>query len=245
MNGMLASVANLAEARLVDSFNVDIIDLKQPALGALGSLAPQEVADIVSQLNTDRKISATIGDLPMQPDLLYAAVKAMSATGVDFVKIGFFPNGNWPACIAGLAELAKQGRHLIAVLFADTRPELSIIHALGQAGFRGVMLDTQDKTLGSLTQLFSLQECQDFVVQAKSVGLLSGLAGSLNIKDVPKLLPLQADYLGFRGALCHLHQRTAELDPKQIADIGQLLHGHQQPLMHEYMPRLVFENSQA
>ena len=33
-------------------------------------------------------------------------------------------------------------------------------------------------------------------------GLLTGLAGSLEAADVPRLLLLAPDYLGFRGALC-------------------------------------------
>ncbi|MGZ8193906.1 MAG: (5-formylfuran-3-yl)methyl phosphate synthase, partial [Methylobacter sp.] len=38
MTGMLASVNSVAEALLVLGANVDIIDLKQPAFGALGAL---------------------------------------------------------------------------------------------------------------------------------------------------------------------------------------------------------------
>ena len=38
MTGMLASVNSVAESLLVLSAGVDIIDLKQPALGALGAL---------------------------------------------------------------------------------------------------------------------------------------------------------------------------------------------------------------
>jgi uncharacterized protein (UPF0264 family) len=85
------------------------------------------------------------------------------------------------------------------------------------------MLDTMDKSRGSLTQLMSLTDCKSFVDTAKAAGLLTGLAGSLAQQDIPKLLPLQADYLGFRGALCRRSQRTAELDKEQVAAIRQLL----------------------
>ncbi len=223
MSGMLASVSNLAEARLVEVFAVDIIDLKQPAQGALGALPLNSVVDIVAALKPETVISATVGDLPMLPQILTQAVQAMTTTGVDFVKIGFFPGGDWQACISGLANLTASGHALIAVLFADTQPDLAIIAALQQAGFRGVMLDTMDKSRGSLTQLMSLTDCKSFVDTAKAAGLLTGLAGSLAKQDIPKLLPLQADYLGFRGALCRRSQRTAELDKEQVAAIRQLL----------------------
>lgn len=223
MSGMLASVSNLAEARLIAANDVDIIDLKQPAQGALGALPLSSVTDIIAALKPETIISATVGDLPMQPQILNSAVQAMATTGVDFVKIGFFPDGDWQACISALADLTASGHALIAVLFADTQPDLTIISSLQQAGFRGAMLDTMNKSLGSLTQLMPLTACETFVGTAKAAGLLTGLAGSLTQQDIPKLLPLQADYLGFRGALCRRNQRTAELDMAQVAAIRQLL----------------------
>lgn len=223
MSGMLASVSSLEEARLIEPYQVNIIDLKQPAQGALGALEVKTVAEIVATLHPETIISATVGDLPMQAEQLHEAVKVMAATGVDYIKIGFFPDGDWQDCISGLAELTQQGHALIAVLFADTRPDLSIINELHQAGFRGVMLDTMDKKLGSLTHLMSLNDIRTFVDTAKASRLLTGLAGSLTQNDIPKLLPLQADYLGFRGALCRQNQRTAELDTQQVAKIRQLI----------------------
>lgn len=222
MSGMLASVNSLDEALLIQTFDVDIIDLKQPARGALGALPVSEVTEIVSRLSGRGVVSATVGDLPMQADLLAAAVQNMAGTGVDYVKIGFFPGGDWRACIDGLAPIA-QGHRLIAVLFADTGPDLAVIKALRSAGFAGVMLDTMDKTLGSLTQLMPKSELAGFVNSAKERGLLTGLAGSLTQADIPALLPLQADYLGFRGGLCRQYCRTAQLDVQRIAQIKQLL----------------------
>lgn len=221
MSAMLASVNSLQEALFMQSFQVDVIDLKQPAKGALGALAVADVAEIVNSLDSGRLISATVGDLPMQPDVLVTAVQAMAATGVNYVKIGFFPADNWLDCIHQLGILAKQGYALIAVLFADSQPDLAVIQALQQAGFAGVMLDTMHKNLGSLTQHMSPAELQAFVNTAKAAGLISGLAGSLTKEDISVLLPLRADYLGFRGALCKQSQRTAGLDSQQIADIRQ------------------------
>lgn len=222
MSKMLASVNSLAEARLVSQFKVDIVDLKQPEQGALGALAVATVAEIVDGLKQQATISATVGDLPMQPELVCEAVQNMAATGVDFVKIGFFPGGDWQGTIAGLSATARQGHALIAVLFADTDPDFAVVESLAAAGFRGVMLDTMDKQRGSLTGLMALEQLRDFVSTAKNHGLLCGLAGSLKAGDIPELLPLNADYLGFRGALCRQSCRTAELDESQIVEIKEL-----------------------
>lgn len=218
MTGMLASVSNLDEALLVEDLGVDVIDLKQPARGALGALDLGSVAAIVAALRPETVVSATVGDLPMQPDSVFDAVVAMAATGVDYVKIGLFPGGDWRGCIDRLSALTGK-RRLIAVLFADTRPDLSVVAGLADAGFRGVMLDTMNKGAGALPQWLTCDELREFVRLARSRSLLTGLAGSLRLEDIATLLPLEADYLGFRGALCQRHHRVAGLDADRVAAI--------------------------
>ena len=219
MSRLLASVNSLEEALIVLQADVDIIDLKQPALGALGALSTQQVQKIVASLENAKPVSATVGDLPMQAEVIVNAVKAMAGTGVDYIKIGFFPDQNWSEVITKLATLTQGQLKLIAVLFADQRPDLNYIEQFSEAGFAGIMLDTINKSGGSLTQVMPLATLQDFVQTARQYQLLCGLAGSLRIADIQTLLPLQADYLGFRGALCEQHQRTAQLDPAAILKI--------------------------
>jgi len=219
MTGMLASVNSLEEARLILNTTVDIIDLKQPEQGALGALSIEEVTTIVNEINQQKPVSATVGDLPMQAGIVFDAVKAMVETGVDYTKIGFFPGGDWQGTISRLSEISQQGHKLIAVLFADTNPDIKTIVALKQAGFYGVMLDTMDKKNGSLSQVMDSSNIKQFVNQAKSAKLLCGLAGSLKQQDIAELINLNADYLGFRGALCQKHIRTSELDINSINSI--------------------------
>jgi uncharacterized protein (UPF0264 family) len=223
MTGMLASVNSVAEALLVLSAGVDIIDLKQPALGALGALDIAAVKRIVVEIDGRCLVSATIGDLPMQPDLVFNAVKTMAETGVDYIKIGFFPGDNWQGTVKKLSTLSQQNPALIAVLFADTQPDFSIMSLLKDAGFKGVMLDTMDKQKGSLTQLMTKMEIAQFVKLAKSRQLLCGLAGSLRLEDIPGLMPYQADYLGFRGALCQEHNRVGALNMQAVMQIKQAI----------------------
>jgi uncharacterized protein (UPF0264 family) len=201
---------------------VDIIDLKQPAQGALGALDTDLVSQIVLEIAGRCPVSATVGDLPMQPEIVFNAVKAMADTGVDYVKIGFFPDGDSLAVVEKLAELTPKIA-LIAVLFADATPDFAIIVALKQAGFAGVMLDTMDKQKGSLTQVMTQTEIAQFVELARRHSLLCGLAGSLKLGEIAALMPYQVDYLGFRGALCEQHQRTGQLNPQSIAHIKQAI----------------------
>jgi len=226
MTGMLASVNSLEEALLVLSADVDIIDLKKPALGALGALDIATVKQLVAEIDGRCPVSATIGDLPVLPDPVFNAVKAMAETGVDYIKIGFFPGDDWQGTVKKLSALTGQNRALIAVLFADTQPDLTIIGLLKDAGFTGVMLDTMDKKKGSLTQLMTKMEIAQFVKQVKARQLLCGLAGSLRLEDIPELMPYQADYLGFRGALCQEHNRVGQLNKQAVIEIKHAIKKH-------------------
>ena len=223
MTGMLASVNSVAEALLVLSADVDIIDLKQPALGTLGALDIATVKQIVAGVDGRCLVSATIGDLPMQPDPVFNAVKAMAETGVDYIKIGFFPGDDWHGTIKKLSALTEQNHALIAVLFADAQPDLGIISLLKEAGFAGVMLDTMDKQKGSLTQLMANMEIAQFISQVKARQLVCGLAGSLRLEDIPELMPYQPDYLGFRGALCQEHNRAGQLNKQAVIKIKRAI----------------------
>lgn len=221
--GMLASVANLQEARLVLAGGADIIDLKNPAAGALGALDSADVRQIVLALGGQKPISATLGDLPMEPTSLLTAACAMADTGVDYVKIGFFPGGDWLGCLTALEGLARRNVRLVAVLFADRRPKLQWLDAIAAAGFAGAMLDTMDKGRGSLRHVMAESRLAEFVGQVHGHGLLCGLAGSLRTEDIAPLLLLMPDYLGFRGTLCENRVRTDRLSPEAVARVCGLL----------------------
>ncbi|MGB9151449.1 MAG: (5-formylfuran-3-yl)methyl phosphate synthase [Burkholderiales bacterium] len=207
---LLASVMNLEEAQIALDGGADIIDLKNPLAGALGALPLDDIRTIVKMINRQRPVSATIGDLPMEPEIICAAVEATANTGVDYIKIGFFKSENLRDCIAALSPLAQKHK-LIAVLFADQQPDFSLLDDLAKAGFHGVMLDTADKQNGSLSNHIQVIDLIEFILQSCKHDLLCGLAGSLRIGDVKEMLELKPDYLGFRSTLCQGSVREQKL----------------------------------
>ncbi len=223
MTGLLASVTSVEEARVVLDAGADIIDLKDPARGALGALPLKRIEAIVTAVGGRRTLSATVGDLPADPALLSRSVRATAATGVDLVKVGLFGEAYLTDCLDALAQSIADEARLIAVMFADLKPDLGIVARLADAGFTGVMLDTADKTSGGLCSHLTLLHLSKFVQSAKQLGLLTGLAGSLRREEVTALLPLRADYLGFRTALCSGQLRTAQIDAAAVASIKACL----------------------
>lgn len=222
--GLLASVASLAELNRAYAVGADILDLKDPAAGALGAWAPDMLAEAVQRWrmwpHPRPLLSATIGDHPLEPDILRAATLRTAKTGVPLVKIGLARTGGaaaLPACLDALAPLARETR-LIAVLFADDGPASDLVPLVAAAGFHGVMLDTARKDGRRLTDHLDMPALAAFVEAARQHGLLTGLAGSLRRTDIPVLAPLRPDYLGFRGALC-TGSRTGALDPAALAAV--------------------------
>ncbi len=126
MTLMLASVTDVAEAEIAIVEGADIIDLKDPWQGPLGALPIAVIRDIVAATAGRRSVSAVAGNLEMVPAVLHDAVAALAATGVDYVKIGFFPRNAPAACIDALRPLASRVK-LIAVLFADKVPDISLL----------------------------------------------------------------------------------------------------------------------
>lgn len=215
MTGMLASVRDEGEARLVRRAGVDVIDLKDPASGALGALETELVRRIVDRTDKGVPFSATIGDIPYRAPLIEPRIRAMAETGVDYVKVGVFGDPFDTDVLGMLQGFSQRDVQIILVLFAED-PLPRDLRFFAESGVAGVMLDTRNKRTGSLRDKLPDQNLQAFVRQAREARLLCGLAGSLSEADIPALRALEADYLGFRGALCRGRRRSARLDDSLV-----------------------------
>ncbi len=220
MTGMLASVRNLEEAKAVFLGGADIIDLKEPGKGALGAVPLQTQHLVVDELWEKCVISATIGDLPADQILIEKHVLQTAETGVDYVKVGMFSDRHIENCLPHLIHCANKGIAIIAVFFADMDFDTDyVIQISKHAHLKGVMLDTAKKGHGKLLDYKNILHLEYFVNRAKQNGLITGLAGSLTIDDIPVMLKANPDYIGFRTALCTMYKRSSQLDPKLIQEI--------------------------
>jgi (5-formylfuran-3-yl)methyl phosphate synthase len=222
MTLMLASVTNPVEAEAVWVGGADIIDLKDPAKGALGALDAGVAAGIVRSVGKRRPVSAAAGASLGAPGAIVDAVAAMAATGVDYVKVGFSSDGTGADCVRALGPHASNTK-LVGVLFADCAPDLDLLTLMANSGFTGAMLDTAKKGAGRLLDHMDIAALDRFIDRCRESGLISGLAGSLEAPDVPRLLPLQPNYLGFRGSLCQGRAREAAIDAASVRMIRDLI----------------------
>lgn len=222
MTLFLASVRGAEEAEVALAQGADIIDLKDPSQGALGAVTLDAVREALTRIAGRRPVSAVAGDLPMEPARLRSAVTALAETGVDYVKVGLFPGLKRAECISALAEAARRTR-IIGVMFADHGADDDLVPLMAQAGFVGAMLDTARKGGGRLLDHKDIAQLDAFVSTCRANGLMAGLAGSLEAPDVPRLLLLKPDVLGFRRALCSGSDRAGAIDAEAVSVIRELI----------------------
>jgi dihydroneopterin aldolase len=222
MTKMLASVTGADEAEIAVAGGADIVDLKDPRAGALGALPTEMIRHVVASIAGRRATSAVCGDLPMVPQTIRAKAEEIAATGVDYVKVGFFPSPAAAACAEALAPLTGRTK-LIAVLFADRGPDLGLLPTFAAQGFHGALVDTADKSKGRLLDHLPPQRLPEFVDPAKALGLKTGFSGSLEAPDIPRLLPFGPDFLGFRRALCGDAGRSGAISEEAVQRIRSLI----------------------
>jgi (5-formylfuran-3-yl)methyl phosphate synthase len=221
MTRMLASVADAAEADIVLPLGADVIDLKDSRRGALGAVPLDTAREAIAAVADRSETSAALGDPPYDDEALLAGARALAAMGVDYVKLAV-DSGSLDRLGDSLSRLARDVC-LVGMMFADEKPDFALLAKLRELGFKGAMLDTRDKTRGRLLAHLEVVRLNEFCTQCRALHLMSGLAGSLEAPDVPRLLLVRPDVLGFRGALCEAHDRRGSIDPQAVALIRDLI----------------------
>ena len=221
MTFMLASVVDAEEAETAVRHGADIIDVKdvRTAFGSAGSALVRTIADAVGG---QRPVSAVIGEADMDPENLLRKAVAIADAGASYVKVGLYPHPRRRGCITALNAIAGQCR-LIGVMFADHGADESLIALMAQNRFGGAMIDTFEKSAGRLLDRFDIAGLGRFIDAARSHGLMTGLAGSLEPPDIPRLLLAAPDVLGFRRALCTNEDRTSVLSPHALDIVRGLI----------------------
>lgn len=222
MTQLLISVKNIEEASMALHSGVDVIDLKEPSVGALGALADGVVEQVVRVVDGRALVSATVGEGHGNVDALVVSIKSRAALGVDIVKIAVSELFGQQDFFTEMLKLTDQGIKVVAVFFADNAIDLSLILKLQQAGFYGAMLDTQDKQF-SLMDVQSTAYLNRFVSECEQSQLISGLAGSIQEQHMNALLQLAPTFIGLRGGVCENHIRASALSASKVYEIKSML----------------------
>ena len=222
MTMLLASVKEISEVKKILDTNFDIIDFKNPSDGILGAWNLEAIHRAIKLISGKKITSATVGNVPMEAHKIYKTLETFSATGVDYIKIGFMPSVNLENILKALPDLKRLNAKVIAVFFADYGLNISLINDLLCSQFSGIMLDTAKKDSGSLIDFLDIKTLKNFVRIAEKRGVLSGLAGSLKIENISTLLDLYPDVMGFRGVLCGNEGREGDICAESLSGFHKI-----------------------
>lgn len=225
MTQLLVSVKNVDEALIALGAGANIIDIKDPSIGALGALDLSETKQIVRAINSRVLVSATVGEQHRLVQVLISDIQARIELGVDIIKIEvselFYTVNFWDE----IAKLTNVGVKVIAVFFAKVHLDFSLLETLEKAGFYGAMLDTQTKQQ-NLLQVQTKHTLQMFTQNCRQYHLKSGLAGSLQPQHIASLTEFKPTYIGFRSGVCENLMRNSALCEAKVMEVKSMLRQH-------------------
>ena len=232
--GLLVSVRSLEEARAAVEGGCTVLDVKEPTRGPLGMADPDLVRDVVRYGAGQGVVcSMALGEVV---DWVDRRVSDWEPLGIDFAKLGLSGfsgvpgvtdtlvadgSRDWRANWCGLRERLVGPRQWIAVAYADGAqcgaPELDdVVTAAIETGCAGVLIDTWDKTGGSLTDWLSCSRLRAVRESTDEAGLLLALAGKVSLKNLAEVMDVRPDLVAVRGAVCREGRRESHVEAKLV-----------------------------
>ena len=229
---LLVSVRTPEEALGAIEGGADIVDIKEPANGPLGAAptsARRAIAAACARAEPRPRVSAAAGEfLDRGPPSGWEAIE-----GIAFHKLGL--SGcrglDWRAGLESwAASLRERPRpsSLVPVAYGDhgpsgSPPPLEVLDAARDVGIDLVLVDTHDKSRGTLRELVGDDAIARLIEEGRRRGVRVALAGSLSRVDVVALAPLGALALGVRGAACAGSRRDGEVSRERVRELAAAL----------------------
>jgi uncharacterized protein (UPF0264 family) len=227
---LLVSVRSAFEAEAAFAGGADVIDIKDPARGALGRAGEEVFVAVCAFLAGRRPVSAALGEL--------REFSGHAPSSMDYVKCGLAGlagKSDWPSMWDRFRENAGRAQAVI-VAYADWQcaqaPSVRAVSALACARPGSVLLvDTCCKDTyihGRRATLLDWLPRDWIEMLVHEVHQASGriaLAGSLGLSEIAELRELGPDWFAVRGAACRDDDRDSTIDPERVRHIKSLLHG--------------------
>ena len=212
---LLVSVRSSDEVEPALVGGADIIDAKEPGNGSLGAVSAATLAPLVSAVPSDTQFSLALGEMTSVEQVIatIAGVELPRRRAMTYLKLGF-AGVPIPGLVHEIMAAAVRSSTLkpvptsiVAVAYADgdragALPADLILRLASAAGVAGVLVDTYDKDGPGLMDSWTASEVARWTSLAKRSGLLVGVAGRLESRDVVTVAQSGADVIGFRGAAC-------------------------------------------
>jgi uncharacterized protein (UPF0264 family) len=225
---LLVSVRNAGEAEAALAGGANWIDLKEPTRGALGAVDAVAAREVAACVAGRAPVSAAAGELMDWPQARARALLAVN--GVSHLKLGLagFRGSAWQdQWHAARKEIESAGKKLAAVIYADdvaaSCPDRTEILQVAKSAPGGwILIDTYDKSSGTLVEHLSHLELQAVLASARACDHRTVVAGRLTLDSIRKLPLEYVDMIAVRGAACD-GDRTGVVCQERVAELRALI----------------------
>ena len=208
---LLATIWDPSEVEDAVEGGADIIDVKDPSRGSLGTPEFSVLHRVLGEKPRGREVSVALGDHRVYNPLIPYSVYTASALGADYVKIGL-ETGSFSEALRIAREAvnaaARAGyARVVLVGYADYKlvgsiEPMLVVRVAVEAGADYAMIDTRVKNGVDTIRHLGISYLEEFVKEAHSSGVKTAVAGSLRIEHADRLASIGFDVIGFRTALC-------------------------------------------
>jgi uncharacterized protein (UPF0264 family) len=227
--GLLVSVRDAEEAGRALAGGAALIDVKEPARGALGRADETTIAEVVRRVGGRVPVSAALGELA-------EAAPRPDCEGLTFVKWGLAGclDRDWPRRLE--RELTQPAPpQTVIVAYADWQcAEAPPVDAVVEFACRHVgavlLIDTccKDASAGlrrrpTLLDWLGLDDVLAISRCCRAAGVRLALAGSLGPAEIGKVLDVCPDWIGVRGAACDAGSRDGALRTERVQSLVSLV----------------------
>jgi hypothetical protein len=219
--GLLVSVRSADEVEDALSGGADLIDVKEPARGALGVAEPEVVGAVVDAVNGRVPVSAALGE--WGPNALTEAHWHLELK-LAYVKWGLagYPHtAGWGDDLLDARRQLPAGTEMVAVAYADWErarsvPPAEVAKFAKRYRFRAVLIDTWGKDSKTLLDFIKPAALAELVDGLRRVYAKVAVGGSLKPEQLKQLKGVTPDYFAVRGSACAGGKRDGVIDASRV-----------------------------
>lgn len=234
MTQLLVSVRDGVEALAALRGGAALIDVKEPRHGPLGRPTHGQLLDVARAVQQRAALSTALGELNDHGDCQPNHCLPFDIPGdFAFAKLGLAgaaEDAGWTAGWKAICRRLPAWVSPVGVIYADwqasqaPRPAQVLRHA-ARLGCRGVLVDTWTKSGCDLFTFISRDELFRLVDRIRHMNMFCVVAGSLNLKTLPIVLPSRPDFIAVRGAVC-CGGRTGSVDESLVGQLAASIAGN-------------------
>ena len=219
--GLLVSVRSADEVDDALAGGADLIDVKEPARGALGVAEPEVVGAVIETVKGRVPVSAALGE--WGPNALTEAHWHLDLK-LAYVKWGLAGYPHTPGWGEDLLDARRQlptGTEMVAVAYADWEraksiPPAEVAKFAKRFRFAAVLIDTYVKDAKTLLDFIKPAALGELVDGLRRVYAKVAVGGSLKPEQLKLLKGVTPDYYAVRGSVCAGGKRDGVIDKSRV-----------------------------